>query len=103
MLLQVNNKEVKMRAAQLQQMWKTFFHQQLLLFQARVHLLEFQRHSSVAECISRQVSSKCLNDSSRAMKVKLEAATLLATGGLSKGWSCVLTTQAKPSLFRVVE
>ena len=93
--LPVNNEKEKMRAAQLQQIWKCFSERQLLLALARSNFSESQWLSNVTEYTSSQVSSKCLNDTSRALKVKLVAATLLATGDLIRSWSCVLTSHPK--------
>ena len=86
----VHPEREKLRAVKLQQMWETFFNRQLPFFLAGTRLSEYQELSSVTECIY----SKCLNDTSRALILKMETATLLVMADLASNWS-YLTSHMK--------
>ena len=65
-------------------MWKRFLANQLLLCLRLPHAVSY---NSSSKCSSH---SKCLNNSSRAITVKLGVASLLACVGLVFAWSCLL-------------
>ena len=71
-----------MRATKILEMWKWFLVRQLLLSpdgQDHLHMVS-------------KLSSKCLNDSSRAHTLKLGSATLFGAVNLASIWSCVIVS-----------
>ena len=71
-----------LRASQLLQlMWKVFLVRQLKLFLSVVSM------TREADSVDHYSHSKCLNNTSRALCLKLKAASLLASAGLCTTWS----------------